>query len=87
MFRENMEGPVLQEEPEVSEGLVDGKQLPVKGRVAGLGGSQLPGEESQGTPPASTPLLESSSNVGVGGVHSERNLSGGGRVHQRDGGG
>jgi hypothetical protein len=84
---ENVEDSALQEEPEVPEGLEDGEQLPVEGGVAGLRGRQLPGEERQRAPTASTPLLESSSNVGGGGVDRQRDLRGGGRMNQRGGGG
>jgi len=66
---EDVEDSALQEEPEVPEGLEHSEQLPVEGGVAGLRGRQLPGEERQGTPTASTPLLESSSNVGGGGIY------------------
>ena len=58
MVGESSERPALEETPEVPDGEVEGKELPIECGVLDLGLPQLPAEEGEGLPTVPDPLLE-----------------------------
>ena len=72
VVREEGEFLSFQEEMEMTNRRISSQELPVGGRLFGLGSGELLGEEGQQGPGTTDLLLESSSQMGIGGIYSKR---------------